>query len=187
MYLSQVMLTQRDSYEQHQAIWSLFAHMPDRKRDHLFRVEQSNKHRNLVLLQSSTQPVSSDQAEVVASKSFSPKVQLNACYKFKLLACPTKRVNKTRKLIEIHNPDEQVQWLQNKLRGANVTVTSMDNFLVSHKKAFNSRFVCFEGVLQVTEPSQIETALVMGVGRKKTCRRRAVITSSHCITGTLYV
>lgn len=167
MYLSQVMLNTRDSYEQHQAIWSLFANVPDRKRDHLFRVENIDGQLCKVLLQSSTEPKSSKQAKVLATKSFVAEISQGAFYKFKLLAYPTKCLSQGKKVIEIKNRDEQVQWLQRKLSGANVTVTSMDELLVPSKKSYNSRFVCFEGVLQVTESEQIQRALVMGIGRKK--------------------
>jgi len=167
MYLSQVILKVHDSYDQHQLIWSLFPDVPDRKRDHLFRVEESSPKICKVLLQSTTQPIGNDKVQVLAVKSFIPRLAQDAYYKFKLLACPTKRNSQSKKLIEIENEDERVSWLQRKLVGANVTVTAMDNKLVSSSKAHNSRFVCYEGVLQVIDVEQMERALVMGIGRKK--------------------
>lgn len=167
MYLSQVMLSVDDSYEQHQAVWSLFSNVPDRKRDHLFRVEEKLSGGCKILLQSSTKPKSSDLAKVLASKSFVLSVSRGAFYKFKLLAYPTKRLSQSKKVVEIQQADEQVEWLQRKLLGANVTVTAMDSMLVSSKKSYNSRFVCFEGILQVSDVPAIERVLVMGIGRKK--------------------
>jgi CRISPR system Cascade subunit CasE len=167
MYLSQVMLNVHDSYEQHQAIWSLFPNVPERKRDHLFRVEQENKQQVKVLLQSSTAPKTSEQAMVIASKGFNTLISKDGFYKFKLLAYPTKCLSQGKKVLEIKEADEQVQWLQRKLSGANVTVTAMEDKLVRSKKSFNSRFVCFEGILQVTDCEQIERVLTMGIGRKK--------------------
>jgi CRISPR system Cascade subunit CasE len=167
MYLSQVMLNVHDSYEQHQAIWSLFPNVPERKRDHLFRVEHVDNKQIKILLQSSTQPQSSEQASVLISKVFSAGVAEEGFYKFKILAYPTKCLSKGKKVVEIKEADEQVQWLQRKLSGANITVTAMENKLVSSKKSFNSRFVCFEGILQVTDCEQIKRVLVMGIGRKK--------------------
>jgi len=167
MYLSQVMLKVHDSYEQHQAIWSLFPNVPERKRDHLFRVEQSYNNQIKILLQSSTRPQESEQAGVLASKQFNSQIAPDVFYKFKLMAYPTKCLSQGKKVIEIKDSDEQVQWLQRKLIGANVTVTAMESVLVRSKKSFNSRFVCFEGILQVTDAAQIERALVMGIGRKK--------------------
>lgn len=167
MYLSQVMLSVHDSYEQHQAIWSLFPDVPDRKRDHLFRVEEAGRQACKVLLQSTTEPKSNEQATVLACKAFLAEINQGAFYKFKLLAYPTKCLSKGKKVIEIKDPNEQVQWLQRKLSGANVTVTAMDSLLVRNKKAYNSRFVCFEGILQVMDNEQIQRALIMGIGRKK--------------------
>jgi CRISPR system Cascade subunit CasE len=167
MYLSQVMLSTHDSYEQHQAIWSLFPGVPDRNRDHLFRVEQVENRLVKVLLQSSTQPKDSVQAQVLVSKEFSAKVAEEAFYKFKILAYPTKCLSKGKKVVEIKDADEQVQWLQRKLIGANVTVTAMADMLIRNKKSFSSRFVCFEGILQITDSAQVERVLVMGIGRKK--------------------
>lgn len=167
MYLSKVTLSSHDSYAQHQDVWSLFPGVPDKKRDHLFRVEQSDQQQSVILLQSSIEPKSSQQAQVIASKAFKPSVSVNGFYKFKVLAYPTKRINKTQKVIEIKGDDQQVEWLQKKLSGANVTVTSMQNQLVSSSKTRHSRFVCFEGILQVIEPAQIERVLVAGIGRKK--------------------
>lgn len=167
MYLSQVILNTKDSYEQHQAIWTLFPNVPDRKRDHLFRVESVDGKSCKVLLQSSTEPKSSIQASVLASKAFITEVAQDGFYKFKLLAYPTKCLSQGKKVIEIKGADEQVQWLQRKLTGANVTVTTMDEQLVHSKKSYTSRFICFEGILQVTDKEQIQRSLVMGIGRKK--------------------
>jgi len=167
MYISQVVLKSTDSYEQHQAIWSLFPNTPERKRDHLFRVESQNKGHIVTLLQSSTEPKSSDKAEVLQSKAFQLNL-LNGDYcKFKLVAHPTKRLSKARNVIEIHDQAEQIQWLQRKLTGANVTVTSIDSALVDSLKSYKSRFVTFEGVLQITDADKIYNAVVMGIGRKK--------------------
>jgi len=167
MYISQVILTVHDSYEQHQAIWSLFAHVPDRRRDHLFRVEESDSKVCKVLLQSSTKPIRSAEASVLATRKFSPTVLEGGYYKFKILAYPTKRCSDTKKIIEIKGADETVQWLQRKLAGANVNVTSLDTVMVRNKQSHNSRFICFEGILQVVSAEAIERVLVMGVGRKK--------------------
>ena len=168
MYISMVALKATDSYEQHQAIWSLFPNTPDRRRDHLFRVENTTPSGEVVvLLQSATKPVSSNQSNVLQSKSFTPVLNNGEFYKFKLVAYPTKCISKGKKVIEIKDENEQIAWLHRKLVGANVTVTGLDNFLVKSKKSFNNRFVCFEGILQITNAEKIYQALVMGIGRQK--------------------
>lgn len=167
MYLSKVVVSTHDTYEQHQAVWKLFPNTPDRKRDHLFRVEEQTHKGCELLLQSATKPTSCEQAQVLVTKEFAPKIALDSSYKFKLLAYPTKCLSKSKKVIEIKEPAEQVEWLQRKLAGANVQVTAMDTLLVRSKKSFNSRFVLFEGILHVLNVASIEQALVMGIGRKK--------------------
>lgn len=167
MYISMVALNSADSYEQHQAIWSLFPDMPERKRDHLFRIEGEQGGKRMALLQSSSPPKSSDKAQVLQSKHFEIKLTSGSYFKFKLTANPTKRINETKKIVELKDESEQITWLQRKLVGANVTVTSIGSKLTQSKKVFNSRFVTFEGVLQITNAEQIQAMVVMGVGRKK--------------------
>lgn len=168
MYISMVALKVTDSYEQHQAIWSLFPNTPDRRRDHLFRVEnKTTTGEVMVLLQSATEPVSSEQCNVLQTKAFKPTLENEEFYKFKLLAYPTKCISQGKKVIEIRDENEQIAWIHRKLKGANVNVTALDSFLVKNKKSFNNRFVCFEGILQITNAEQIYQALVMGIGRQK--------------------
>jgi len=168
MYISMVALSATDSYQQHKDVWSLFPNTPNRRRDHLFRVEnQSSNERVMVLVQSSTAPSGNEKAQVLQSKPFNPQLNNEEFYKFKLLAYPTKCLSKGKKVIEIHDENEQVEWLHRKLKGANVNVTSIDKVMVKSQKTFNSRYACFEGILQITNAEQIYQALVMGVGRQK--------------------
>jgi len=168
MYISMVALKATDSYELHQSNWSLFPKTPERRRDHLFRVETTGPDGNtMVLLQSSTQPKSCEQAEVLQAKPFKPQLTNEEYYKFKLLAYPTKCLSKGKRVIEIHEENEQIAWLHRKLSGANVTVTAMVSVMAQSRKTHNSRYVCFEGILQVTDAEKIYKALVMGIGRQK--------------------
>ncbi|MBN0989525.1 type I-E CRISPR-associated protein Cas6/Cse3/CasE [Amphritea pacifica] len=167
MYLSKVVVNSHDIYEQHQAVWKLFPDTPERKRDHLFRVEERTGNSCILLLQSSTEPKSCNTVKVIASKQFSTELSEGSYYKFKLVAYPTKCLSQGKKVVEIHDPSTQIEWLQRKLVGANVQVTATEDFLVCSKKSFTSRFVCFEGIIQVLTPHTVERALVMGIGRKK--------------------
>jgi CRISPR system Cascade subunit CasE len=148
-------------------LWSLFSGTPDRKRDHLFRVESQLNKQSSILLQSATEPESSEDAQVVATKKVTISLTEGAYYGFKLVAYPTKCLSGSKKIVEIKEPSQRVEWLQRKLDGANVQITSMDDFLVRSKKSFNARFVCYKGVLQVLNPSSIEASIIMGIGRKK--------------------
>lgn len=168
MYISMVALNTADSYEQHQAIWSLFPKTPERRRDHLFRVENNaTTGKVMVLLQSSSQPNSNGKAEVLQTKHFNPQLNNQDFYKFKLVAYPTKCISKGKRVVEIHPENEQIEWLHRKLKGANVNVTAMEKVMVKSKKSFNSRYVCFEGILQIIDATQIYNTLIMGIGRQK--------------------
>jgi CRISPR system Cascade subunit CasE len=168
MYISMVALNTADSYEQHQAIWSLFPKTPERRRDHLFRVENNAATgKVMVLLQSSSQPNSNENAEVLQTKDFNPQLNNQDFYKFKLVAYPTKCISQGKRVVEIHDENEQIAWLHRKLNGANVNVTALDKVMVKSKKSFNSRYVCFEGILQIIDATQIYNTLVMGIGRQK--------------------
>ena len=157
----------QDTYEQHQAIWTLFPNREERKRDHLFRIEDVKNQNAIAILQSSTQPVTSEQAVVLRTKEFKPNINQGEAYRFKIVCYPTKCESKTKKIIEIKDNNERIAWLQRKLTGANVTVTSMDDYLVKSKKHAMSRYVHFEGVLTVVNAEQVFKMLVQGIGRKK--------------------
>ena len=167
MYISWVAIHATDSYEQHQAIWGLFPGTPDRKRDHLFRIDGERDGQQLALLQSASMPVSSDNATVLQAKPFDPALANGESFKFKLVANPTKKLSKEKKVVELKEEGEQLQWLQRKLQGANVTVTSMDSKLVANRKSHTTRLVTFEGVMHITDADKIYSALVLGIGRKK--------------------
>ena len=167
MYISKVILNVKDIYEQHQALWEMFPHSPERKRDYLFRVEENRSNgKVVVLLQSVSKPQSTQSAIIEVSKPFDPKLSQGEYYKFKLLANPTK-CTVGKKIIELKEDAEQIQWIQRKLKGANVIVTSKHSHLVRSRKSYTSRFVCFEGILNIQDPNQVYSALVMGIGRKK--------------------
>ena len=167
MYISRVTLNEKDTYAQHQALWGLFPNLPERKRDYLFRIEEEQGNQCVALLQSASKPVSCVGARVVQSKSFTAQLKNGDYFRFKLVANPTRKDSRSRKIIELDNEGEQISWLQRKLTGANITVTSMSSRLVKSQKCFTARFVTFEGVLQVTDSEKIYRALVMGIGRKK--------------------
>jgi CRISPR system Cascade subunit CasE len=167
MYISLVAIDVTDTYEQHQAIWGLFPDTPERKRDHLFRIEGERDGKQLAMLQSSSAPQSSAQATVLQSKPYTLCLTNGERFKFKVVANPTKRISKTKKVVELQDEGEQVAWLQRKLQGSNVTVTAMESRLVRNRKSHTTRFVTFEGVLQVLDADSIYSTAMMGIGRKK--------------------
>lgn len=167
MFISLIETPFMDAYMLHKALWTLFPGTPDRTRDHLFRAESNQNGRCVILLQSTTQPTSSSEANVLQSKPFNPEIVAGAQYKFKIEALPTKKDSASKKIVELKSQDQRVEWIQRKLDGANVIVTSMSDRVVKNKKAYSSRYVTFEGILHVNNPDNIRNALLMGIGRKK--------------------
>ncbi len=166
MYISQVIVQSTEPYEQHKAIWSLFNHAEQRKRDHLFRVESVIGRQCNVMLQSTTKPVSTEEVLVINTKEYAPSINQGA-YRFKLTANPTKKCGETRRIIDFKVADEQIAWLQRKLTGNNITVTSLDSTIVNIKRKERARFVTFEGVINVLEPDSVYSHMMLGIGRKK--------------------
>ncbi len=167
MYISLIRLKTLDSYEQHKAIWTLFPDTPDRKRDHLFRIEAGQRNEVTALLQSSTEPKGSVDAEVMQTKKLHLALSAGEYFKFKLTAYPAKRSATSKRIIELKNENEQIEWLHRKLESANVTVTSVSSTLVRNKNKINVLFTTFEGILQVNNVEKINRLVFMGIGRKK--------------------
>lgn len=167
MYMSLISLEAANSYQQHQAIWSLFPKRPDGLRDHLFRIESVERGMAKALLQSATKPVASEGVAVLQTKEFTILLEKQAHYRFKITANPTKKISKSGRLLDLCAEDEQIQWLQRKLEGANVTVTSVDPNLVNYRDHQFTRLVTFEGVMQIEDLVKVQGYVMKGIGRKK--------------------
>lgn len=96
-------------------------------------------------------------------------IQPQARYRFRLFANPT--VTREGKRHGLASEDTQLNWLgrQSQRLGFNVQaarVTSSD-VLKSHGKSIHVQRACFEGVLQVTDPKVLITAVRDGIGPAK--------------------
>jgi CRISPR system Cascade subunit CasE len=167
VFISLIKLKAANSYQHHQAIWSLFPNRPESQRDHLFRIESVEGGATKALLQSATNPVTSKIATVLQSKGFILQLGDEGQYRFKVTANPTKKVSQSGRLLDLASETEQVAWLERKLEGAKVRVNSIDSQLVSYKNHQFTRFVTFEGVMQVEDVVRVEEYVVKGIGRKK--------------------
>lgn len=167
MFISLIRLKVVNSYQQHQAIWSLFPNRPEGQRDHLFRIESVEGGMAKVLLQSATEPVSNESVTVLQSKGFAVQLKKEGHYRFKITANPTKKVSKSGCLLDLSTEVDQVNWLHRKLEGAQLTVTSVDDQLVSYKDHQFTRLVTFEGVMQVEDVGRVQEYVIKGIGRKK--------------------
>jgi CRISPR system Cascade subunit CasE len=167
VFISLIQLKAKDSYQQHQAIWSLFPNRPEDIRDHLFRIESVEGSAIKALLQSATEPTTSKEASVLQSKRFILQLENTRQYRFKVTANPTKKDSRSGRLLDLVSEEEQVAWLQRKLEGARLTVTSIDSKLINYHSHQFTRFVTFEGVIQVEDVDRVQEYVVKGIGRKK--------------------
>lgn len=153
----------------------------------LFRVEDlPNNAGTQILIQSHIQPNWSafEEFPVLLTppehKVFEPILEVGRRYRFRLLANPTvkKKSPDGRKVrLSLFKDDEQRTWLTRKLAEAGakpVTFMAMPRGLQhSHKspqkdERTQAHFaVLFEGILQVTDPAQLNEAIVNGVGSAK--------------------
>ena len=92
MFISLIQLKAKDSYQQHQAIWSLFPNRPEGIRDHLFRIESVEGTAVKALLQSATEPTTSGVASVLQSKRFILQLENAGQYRFKVRLIQPKRI-----------------------------------------------------------------------------------------------
>jgi len=167
VFISLIQLKAKDSYQQHQAIWSLFPNRPEGIRDHLFRIESAEGDTIKALLQSATEPTTSEVAIVLQSKRFMLQLETAGQYRFKITSNPTKKDSRSGRLLDLVSEEEQVVWLQRKLAGAKVTVKSIDSKLINYHSHQFTRFVTFEGVIQVEDVNRVQEYVVKGIGRKK--------------------
>lgn len=192
MYFSKLVLNRRHSKVQtdlsnahklHQRIMQGFPdEEPDRPRENwhiLFRQEPDS---DVVLVQSEIEPDWSKLPEgylsdcAVKSVEFSP-AQLGSgqLLQFRLKANPSKRDQKTRKTIGLFRQADQLAWLERqasrcgfKLHGVNV-IPSPNVFGRKGKGAAPIKITTalYQGILEVTEPSQFQQMLQQGIGRGK--------------------
>lgn len=192
MFLSKVFIPQHkgiNNYGVHQQLWSLFPARPEASRDFLFRVEQQQRGiGTYILMQSLLEPISEQGVEVVDSKRFTPEFYREQVLRFTLRANPTKTIkdpskgtvgkggkNYTR-TVRVPLIDEEAQhaWLARKLENtAHLhVVTSRKEMPIYFRKPGMKRSgkiqpVCFDGVIELTDPEVFKEVYVKGIGRAK--------------------
>jgi len=187
MFLSKVFVDwkwSKDPYQIHRAVWRLFPNQSGAEREFLFRVEQVQSGRGaLLLLQSQLEPISSDVADVIASKAINYEIPSEALLRFRLRANPVKTIKDERKRVNgrgeikscrvplIHE-EEQLLWLQRKLSNAAElqsaqVIRETPLFFRKQDRGGKIQPVCFEGVLSVKDSRLFQTLLLQGVGPAK--------------------
>jgi CRISPR system Cascade subunit CasE len=190
MYLSKLKLNDRDravrydlsdAHALHQRIMLAF---PDQQRDTprtdwnvLFRQEPDS---DLILVQSSIDP---DWTKFPPgyltqhdSKPFSPTtshLELGRTLQFRLKANPSKRDQKTRKLVGIFHQADQLAWLDRQAAQHGFVVKSVDVIPTPSIYGIKAKgtppirilTVLYQGVLEITDSAQFTAAIQQGIGR----------------------
>jgi CRISPR system Cascade subunit CasE len=188
MYLSRVFLQPRklnNAYEWHRALWTLF---PNVERGlaspFLYHMESMNLASGAqVLMQSSIEPVAhSEQARVLATKSFPANFQIGQRLAFQLLANPTKCISDTQNKANKKNQgkcrvplireEDQRDWLQRKLTGAvNIGELTIRNHAPLYFRKGNRAGkvvpVLFEGTITIRDVEKADDVWRNGVGPAK--------------------
>lgn len=184
----QVQSELRDPYEMHRTLSKAFAEGDAEQSAArcLFRVEEDSAGSLRLLVQSQVPPAwekltaSPDYLrEVPQVKNFAPTLQADQLLAFRLRANPTKRQAAKREgqrlgnRVGLYKEEERLAWLSR--QGAahgfmleTVRLTSEPSpscQAKGHEAAFSA--VRFEGVLCVTDPSSLHSALAGGIGAGK--------------------
>jgi len=188
MHLSKVRLAAgklNNAYEWHQALWTLFPHLErGTSAPFLYQMEQVDlRFGASLLLHSSVEPVlSSDLAQVVATKPLKMTVHAGQRLGFRLLANPTKCItdqeakegkrNRGKCRVPLIKEADQVAWLQRRLQGA----ANLEELRVQTQSPLYFRkggragkivSTLFEGRFQVDQAHVLETLWRSGIGPAK--------------------
>ena len=194
MYLSKLTLNprsravQRDlarPHDLHKTIMAAFPDGLDKKRERiLFRLEQSTESQQVsILVQSQDQP---DWSEIApgyllnlpnnpATKAINLRLQPGQQLDFPLRAISTKRLSagtgNKGKRIGLYKMEEQIDWLQRKAtdHGFQIynTMPTQQQLVDDHRQNLKFFSVQFDGILQVTDPERLLTAIQSGIGSGK--------------------
>lgn len=85
---SQVLRIARDGYSLHRAVWSLFADDPDRRRDFLYRLDQTREGAVIFTL-SEREPVDTENLWHIEAKPFKPVLEPGDRLRFRVRVNPT--------------------------------------------------------------------------------------------------
>ncbi|RLC41266.1 MAG: type I-E CRISPR-associated protein Cas6/Cse3/CasE [Candidatus Coatesbacteria bacterium] len=200
MYLSKIVLNPLNKnvlkelsnfYEMHRTVLKAFPDGEDVKSSVLYRVEVNKKTGvPTVLIQSETEPnwnflVSNGNRnlEPPQYKLFNPQFKKGQHIRFRLRACPSKRVlrhpdgSKAGYIKGLYEPEEQIEWLKRKGKDGGFSVHSVltipEGNIVGYEKKNGKKnkitifSVVFEGILTVEDVDKFSLTLRKGIGRGK--------------------
>jgi CRISPR system Cascade subunit CasE len=184
-------------YRTHQTLWDLFADVPERKRDFLYRQEQSERHPMQFYTLSERPPIAHNEHWQLESKRFQPVLKKGDYLTFCLQANPVRRTKmsdgKSRRLdiVDHYNlkKSKEIQgsasredimyqastdWFQQQgaKHGFDIDGTLKVEQYAKHTFQYKSgqmtlTMIDYTGLLQVTEPNVFTQSLFRGFGHAR--------------------
>jgi len=179
MYLSEFIIEwplHKNPYDIHRYLWDAFPGMPDEDRPFLFRASPVERGEPIrVLMQSAIAPsdkLLSSGCSLCRSKEFKPVFHKGQILRFLLFANPVKRLSKERCRVPLIRQEEQIEWIQRKLKdGADILEAKVigRQSLYFKKKGMACKLdtVTFSGLINVTIPDKFLNIISSGIGAAK--------------------
>lgn len=190
-YLTQAMVDARsaqryrlnDSYAWHKAVWDAFPGQPDRKRDHLTRLDRIRDEFRLLIL-SPDPPVRPSWSDDWQTKEISPSYFHAKRYHFQLCANPTKKVasvladgslRKNGRRVPLTRREDLVVWMERKAEQSGFAVGAASLHAVPRGREYFLKqgrlglhnAIEFQGMLVVLDREQFYEAFRQGIGSAK--------------------
>ncbi|MDA1277883.1 MAG: type I-E CRISPR-associated protein Cas6/Cse3/CasE [Verrucomicrobia bacterium] len=175
----------RDTYDWHQRVWQAFGGRDGGPRDFLVRVDRKEEAYRVLILSRST-PAKPDwcPTDCFGTKKIPDEFFEHRCYRFTLLANPTKKVRsnkagertKNGRRVPVSQREELIGWLERKAQigGFAINVDSLRTIPRGreffHKDGISQgthSAVEFQGELTVNDPVQFRTVVAAGIGSAK--------------------
>lgn len=158
----------------------------------LFRIDPCSSNHAVILVQSAIKPdweyAFYNARHLLAAppevKSFEPRLSKGQCFRFRLVANPTRRLSKKSPDVKAESigkrvpvpTDQFIQWLarRGKLSGFSINndyIVIIPSYVYVKKDKSSQgqhlRSVLYEGLLQITDPDAFRQTLIRGIGSGK--------------------
>ncbi|MCU0875250.1 MAG: type I-E CRISPR-associated protein Cas6/Cse3/CasE, partial [Pirellulaceae bacterium] len=175
----------RDTYDWHQKVWLAFGGGDGQPRDFLIRVDRKeDAFRVLILSRSIPKKPDWCPTDCFGTKPIPDNFFAHPCYRFSLLANPTRKVRsnkagertKNGRRLAITKREDLIAWLQRKSDGGGFTVDAESLRTIPRGREFFHKdgkshgahtAVEFQGELTVTDPAQFRATVAAGIGSAK--------------------
>ena len=167
-------LNMKDVYSLHKTVYSLFPAESGKKRDFLFVDKGGDWRGREILVLSEREPIEPKYGKIVSKKVTDSFLQFDH-YGFEVVLNPTKRDNKTRKLVPVRGRENLVDWFVQKAPdlGFEVMPNSLQVNQIGvkiYQKNGTTRThntATFVGKLKVTDRETFLKSFKHGIGRAK--------------------